>query len=71
MARLAPLKVLGEAEDVLKLAGGAQAVDALHHARPLVLAHPPLKEVGLAPVRGEMGRGAECERVERVEKAAR
>lgn len=56
MARLAPLKVLGEAEDVLKLACGAQAVDALHHARPLVLAHPPLKEVGLAPVRGEMGR---------------
>ena len=51
-----PLKVLGQAEHVLKLARRAQAVDALHHARPLILAHPPLKEVGLAPAEERRGR---------------
>ena len=32
------------------------AAHALHHARALVLAHPPLEKVGLAPAAGE-GRG--------------
>lgn len=42
-----------QGEDVLVLAGAAQRVDALHDARPLVLAHPPLEEVGLAPAQGK------------------
>ena len=37
---------------MLVLACGPQVGGALHHTRPLVLPHPPLKEVGLAPAGG-------------------